>query len=134
MLLVGIDPGVNTGICIIDADTKEIKMLATLKIHDALETIKVNRYDIKKVVIEDPNMWTHFVDKNAKKRLQGAGSVKRDFSIWRDFLNAYGVDFIGIRPDKKRNDIAYNSTLFSKITGFNGRCSEHARVACMLIF
>lgn len=133
MLLVGIDPGVKTGFCMINADSRKVEMLATLKIHDAMDIVRGNKDSIYKVFIEDPNMWTHFTDKNAKKRLQGAGSVKRDFGIWKDFLEAYGIKFIALRPDKRRNEFAYNIDLFKKISGHEGRCSEHARVAYMLI-
>lgn len=136
-LLIGIDPGTHTGIAVLNPKTKSL-LLRTLMIHQAFnevdELLKC-KFNIE-VVIEDPNLWTHFSgdDKKARERLQGAGSVKRDYSAWRDFLKDRGVSFTALRPDKTRNRLATDPALFKQITGYADRCSEHARVAAMLIW
>lgn len=136
-ILIGIDPGVNTGIAVLNPATKALT-LRTLRIHEAFDQIDqllACKFVIE-VTIEDPNLWTHFNprDKSAKARMQGAGSVKRDFSAWRDFLEDRGIPFTTRRPDKTRNAWAKDVRLFKQITGFDKECSEHARVAAMLVW
>jgi hypothetical protein len=134
-LLIGIDPGVNTGIATYDPEKKSL-LLDTLKLHEAFrQLIQLNQFWDLEVVIENPNLWTHFQNsKDAKAKLQGAGSVKRDYSAWVEFLTDYGIPFNGVRPDKSRNAYAKQNALFQKITGYTKRCSEHARVAAMLVY
>jgi hypothetical protein len=134
-LLIGIDPGRKTGLAVYDPEKKSL-LLDTLKLHEAFRQVSKLRdlYDVE-VVIENPNLWTHFHNvKNAKAKLQGAGSVKRDYSAWTDFLEDYGIPYRAVRPDKTRNGYAYDRELFTKITGYTKKCSEHARVAAMLVW
>lgn len=135
-LLIGIDPGRNTGFAAYNPDKRSLT-LRTLKIHQAFEQVnELNKFFHLTVVIEDPNLWTHFSvkDKKARARLQGAGSVKRDYSAWVDFLKDRGIPYRAVRPDKNRNAYAYDKQLFQKITGYTETCSEHARVAAMLVW
>jgi hypothetical protein len=134
-LLIGIDPGVNTGFAAYDPIHKTLD-LQTFQLHRAfIEVTRLMELHDLEVVIEDPNLWTHFQNsKNAKAKLQGAGSVKRDFSAWRDFLNDWKIPFTAVRPDKTRNSYADDETLFTKITGYTKRCSKHARVAALLVY
>lgn len=134
-LFIGIDPGVKTGFAVYDADYKTLELF-TFKIHQGFDYLRRNaEYFDFQVTIEDPNLWTHFQNsKDAKAKLQGAGSVKRDFSAWRDFLNDLKIPFKAVRPDKTRNSYAKDETLFQKITGYTKRCSEHARVAALLVY
>lgn len=132
---IGIDPGVNTGFAIYDPVKKTLELF-TYKIHQAFDVVaKMAPFFDLEVVIEDPNLWTHFQNtKDAKAKLQGAGSVKRDFSAWRDFLNEWKIPFTAVRPDKTRNSYADDETLFQKLTGYTKRCSKHSRVAALLIY
>lgn len=128
---IGIDPGRNTGFAIIDGNDV---ILQTFKLHQAFKFVEENKDKIRRVVIENPNLWKFFNDDKAQFKKQGAGSVKRDYSAWEDFLNDLGIKFVGVRPDKHRNSIAYNIDLFQRTTKYTKRCSEHARVALMLIW
>lgn len=131
---IGIDPGVNTGFAVFDLVTKELE-LYTFKIHEAFDKIRELKSNIVSVVVENPNLWTHFGNsKDAAAKKQGAGSVKRDYSAWSDFLESEKIEFLGLRPDKNRNAYAYNKDLFFRTTNYTKRCSEHARVAAMLVF
>lgn len=134
-LTVGIDPGVKTGLAIFNPKARELN-LKTVKLFEGFEQVKGLRdLFVIDVVIENPNLWTHFRDHaEARAKLQGAGSVKRDYSAWVEFFEAYGIPYKSVRPDKQRNAIATNEQLFKKITGYTGRSSEHARVAGMLVW
>ena len=134
-LFIGIDPGVNTGFALFDPEKKTLT-LRTLKLHEGFREVEnLYKFFDLHVTIEDPNQWTHFRSyKEAKAKLQGAGSVKRDFSAWRDFLNDWEIPFTAVRPDKQRNLYATNEGLFKKITGYEKRSSGHARVAAMLVW
>ena len=134
-IIIGIDPGVKTGFAMYTPKDNKLELF-TYKIHEAFDVMaKLAPFFDLEVVIEDPNQWTHFQNsKDAKAKLQGAGSVKRDFSAWRDFLNHWHVPFKAVRPDKTRNGYAKDETLFQKITGYTKRCSEHARVAALLVW
>jgi hypothetical protein len=132
-LFVGIDPGVNTGLAVWDKEGKKLD-LKTVKLHQGFDIVRSLKANIKSVVIENPNLWNYFTDsKAARARLQGAGSVKRDFKAWQDFLADEGIPFHAVRPDKRRNALATNKDHFQRITGYTGKSSEHARVAAMLI-
>lgn len=132
---IGIDPGRNTGFAVFNHERRGLN-LRTYKIHEAfLEIVKMLQFFDVDVVIENPNLWTRFRDsKEAGARLQGAGSVKRDYSAWVDFLEGFNIPYKSLRPDKTRNSIATDINLFQKITGYTGRCSQHARVAAMLVW
>lgn len=131
---IGIDPGVKTGFAIYNKATRELQ-LYTLKLHKAFDMVRQLKPSIAGVVIENPNLWTHFSNSNqAKAKLQGAGSVKRDFKAWDDFLKDEGISFTSRRPDKHRNKLATDNDLFNRTTGYNKKCSEHSRVAAMLVY
>jgi hypothetical protein len=136
LLLIGIDPGRNTGFAVFNPANKAL-VLRTLKLHKGFEHVSqlLNFFSVE-VDIEDPNLWTHFAstDKKVMARIKGVGSVMRDFSAWVDFFEEYNIPFRKRRPDKTRNSFAYDEQLFRKITGYTGRCSEHARVAAMLVW
>lgn len=134
-ILIGIDPGVKTGFAMYTPKNNSLE-LYTYKIHEAFDVVaKLAPFFDLEVVIEDPNQWTHFKSyKEAKAKLQGAGSVKRDFSAWRDFLNHWHIPFAAVRPDKHRNAFATNEALFKQLTGYTKRSSGHARVAGMLVW
>jgi hypothetical protein len=134
-IFIGIDPGVKTGFAMYTPNKKTLE-LYTYKIHEAFDVVsKLAPFFDLEVVIEDPNQWTHFRSyKEAKAKLQGAGSVKRDFSAWRDFLTDWDIPFTAVRPDKQRNAYATNEAMFKSITGYQKRSSGHARVAAMLVY
>ena len=106
MIYIGIDPGTHTGVAIWDSKQQEFVELATIPIHQALLKVK-NYYNDNKglsnicVVFEDARQRTWFGrDKNTNAKLQGAGSIKRDCSIWEDFCKDYQIPFLAVPPMK----------------------------------
>lgn len=89
------------------------------------------------VRVEDPRQRTWFgtermTREEERKKLQGVGSVKRDASIWEDFLTDLGVEFEMVAP--KRNVTKLPQDTFKTYTGWQNRTNEHGRDAAMLVF
>lgn len=130
---IGIDPGTHTGLAVRNLETDELQLF-TLKIHQAMDFVRERKDEIKVLGIENPKLMTHFKGAiNERGRLQGAGSIKRDFTIWEDFLKDLKINHRSTRPDKHRNKLAEHVELFARMTGYKGRSSHHARVAALLI-
>lgn len=131
MLYIGIDVGVNTGFAVWDKEEKKIVELSTLKIHRAMERVKyLSEHDDIEVFFEDARQRNWFGNAGREK-LQGAGSVKRDSSIWDDFLKDLGVTYHAIPP--KNNTTKVGKEMFNKITHWEGSSSEHSRDAAFLV-
>lgn len=132
---IGIDTGDNTGLCIWDAIEKKIVCLETWPIHKAMEAVRqyaeYGRYGSVTVRVEDARQRKWFGN-TGREKLQGVGSVKRDASIWEDFLKDLGIDFEMVAP--KNNMTKTTADYFKRVTGYTGRTSQHARDAAMLVF
>lgn len=134
MKWIGIDPGTHTGFAVWDDREKKLVILETLLIHDALEyVLQLRERDDVMVVFEDARQRTWFGrDKNTNAKLQGAGSIKRDCSIWDDFLTDRGIPFRAVPPMKGGTKL--DEKYFKSITRWKGRTSNHSRDAAMLVF
>jgi hypothetical protein len=135
MILIGIDPGVNTGYAEWDTVTQEFTEVLTMPIHKALafvhqETMLYDPKDIR-VIFEDARMRGNSGAKSAAMA-QGAGAVKRDCKIWDDFLTDFGISWQSVSPKAKGAKVS--AEYFRKLTGWEGRTSEHARDAAMLVY
>lgn len=133
-IAIGIDPGTKTGLAVWNIETKSLHSVATMPIHDAMAEIwrLAGIYDGEMLVrIEDARLRTWF-GKRAKEKEQGAGSIKRDCTIWEDYLRAMDIDFELAAPEQNMTKLfAFD---FNKFTGWKGRTSNHARDAAMLVF
>ena len=130
MLLIGIDPGVCTGMAIgrdgrlesiVTGLACEIEM--QVKFHADMEDVFV--------YFEDARMRQWF-GKSGREKLQGAGSVKRDCQRWQEWLEMNNIPHCKVAP--KDNKTKLNADQFSRITKWEGRTNEHGRDAAMLIF
>ena len=134
MIYIGIDPGTHTGVAIWDSCAEEFLSLETLPIHRALQEVfkwRQRPTEIQ-VVFEDARQRTWFgKDKNTNAKLQGAGSIKRDCSIWEDFCKDYQIPFLAVPPMKGGTKLS--EAYFKTISGWKGRTSNHARDAAMLV-
>jgi hypothetical protein len=135
VICIGIDPGTHTGVAVWDTRERKFLSLDTMPIHRALDMVFVLRCKVGisniQVVFEDARQrkWFGREDTDAKK--QGAGSVKRDCSIWEDFCKDHGIPFQAKPPIKGATKVS--AAYFKIISHYQGRTSEHARDAAMLV-
>lgn len=134
MIYIGIDPGTHTGVAVWDSKERRFLSLETMPIHRAMDLVRMARDDNEaiQVIFEDARLRTWFGKGNVSAKAQGAGSVKRDCSIWEDFLIDSEIPFLTTKPGNVATKVT--PSWFSKLTGWEGRCSEHARDAAMLVF
>ncbi len=62
----------------------------------------------------------------------GAGSIKRDYSIWRDFLADLGIEVVSVKLQGMWKKM--DAEQFKRITGVTQRTSYHSRDAAMMVF
>lgn len=132
MIYIGIDPGTQTGIAVWNKDRKEFHLIGTMGIIRAMESVKeIKETYATEVRFEDARQRAWFGNAGVEQ-LQGAGSIKRDCSIWEEFLTEIGVRFKMVAPRNNRTKL--NDKKFKALTKYQGRTSEHARDAAMLVF
>jgi len=132
-LYIGIDPGTDTGYAIWNVKTKSFHTIKTWKIHQViLDIVQMykNGHSIK-VIIEDARLRKWYGEKSNAK-LQGAGSIKRDCTIWEQFLTDWGIPFELVHPQEGMTK--WTSELFNQSTGFKGSTSSHGRDAALLVY
>ena len=135
MIYIGIDPGTHTGVAFWNSTSKVLFDLYTLPIHRALEKVKRFYNDNKGlfdicVVFEDARQ-RRWYGKESNDKLQGAGSVKRDCSIWEGFCKDEKISYLALPPIKGGTKVS--KSYFKTISGWKGRTSNHARDAAMLV-
>lgn len=133
-LIVGIDPGVNTGFAIWHRAEKRLTTVETMGICAAMMHVRImhDAASLHSVVFEDARLRTGYFGERAAAKQQGAGSIKRDCSIWEEFLNGLvGVPMLSLSPRAKGKKV--DAARFAILSGWHGRTSEHARDAAMLV-
>lgn len=138
MIVVGIDPGCNTGLAVWDTSHRQFLDIRCSGIVDAMRYLQELQADrqIGLVVFEDARKrkWIPR-EKNLSEfrgRAMGAGSVKRDSSIWEEWCNTFAIPFIAIPP--RQGMTKYSDEYFRGLTGYDRRTNEHGRDAAMLVF
>ena len=138
MILIGIDPGVNTGTAIWDTWTKELQVdsMTILQAMRWVELAYCKHGTRLFVIFEDARKrkWFGHMDREQKAYgagvREGVGSVKRDCAIWEEFLKGLGVPFEMRYPSATK----MKAEPFDRLTGLTGRTNEHARDAGMIVF
>ncbi len=131
-ICIGIDPGKNTGYAEWDRINRKLLECKSLAIHEAMAQVRAMR-DIGQlhlVAFEDARMRT-WLGSKGREALQGAGSIKRDCTIWADFLGDLGVPFINVKP--AAGGTKWTAERFAQVTGWQGRTNEHGRDAALLV-
>lgn len=140
-VVVGIDPGTHTGITAYDCDKKEYLFCLTLSIHNAifrLDSLLNGIYSPKGilVIVED----SRHISGSAEKKL-GAGSIRRDCSIWEDYLTdtikklGKDINFLFVRPTKNIY-LKMDPDKWRTMAKYMGQKlpSEHARDSATYLF
>lgn len=134
MIYIGIDPGTETGFAVWNSNEQRFVELGTLKIHQAIQSVvmyhEMSNHNCK-VIFEDARQRKWYGQRSDAK-LQGAGSVKRDSSIWEDFLKDWGIPYWAKPPVKGATKMS--NQRFKALTGWKGRTSNHARDAALLVW
>lgn len=137
-ICVGIDPGVHTGLAVWDTVSRAFLDIRCSGIVDAMEYLRQLQAErqIGLVVFEDARQrkWIPRERdlKEFKGRAMGAGSVKRDSSIWEEWCNYHRIDFVKVPPRPGMTKLT--DRYFQGITGYDRRTNEHGRDAAMLVF
>jgi hypothetical protein len=131
--LIGIDPGKNTGLAVWNIAQKRLEIVHTCGIIEAMGLV----YDFLalghkvKLRVEDARLRTWFGE-TGREKLQGAGSIKRDCSIWEEFCKFHSIKFDPVKP--AAGATKWTDHYFKRVTGWKGRTSEHSRDAVCLVF
>jgi hypothetical protein len=130
---IGIDAGRNTGFAVYSMASKAFSRVSTLKIHRAMEEILQlhSQGNVLLVRVEDARK-RKFFGHTGREMLQGAGSVKRDCSIWEDFLEDHKIPYELVPP--KNNQTKMDADTFVKMTRYSGKTNVHGRDAAMLVY
>ena len=135
IIYIGIDPGTHTGIAVWSHQEQRFFALGTKTMYEATEDVLnlVNKYGRDNIFVrfEDARKRNWFGNAG-REQLQGAGSIKRDCSLWEEFLTAKNIPFAAVAP--KANRTKMTAEQFERYTGWAKRTSEHARDAAMLVF
>lgn len=135
MIFIGIDTGTHTGVAVWNSEERQFHDIKTMMLHQALQYVitmcQIWKRENVMVLFEDARQRKWFgADSNAK--MQGAGSVKRDASIWEEFCTDYQIAFRALPPAKGGTKL--KKDYFQALTGWRGKTSEHARDAAMIVF
>lgn len=136
-IYIGIDPGTHTGIAIWDSTAKRFLQIKTCSIVEAMATINtIDKRQIVGLYFEDAKQ-RQYLPREAsvseyRGKLMGAGSVKRDSAIWREFCSFWGIPYVAVAP--RAGMTKWDPDYFAKVTGWKGRTSYHSRDAALLVF
>lgn len=134
MYIIGIDPGTETGVAFWDVIEKKLTRVETKQIHQVLHLV-YTAFSIGippvMIIVEDAHKRQWF-GKSGPEKWQGAGSIKRDCSIWRDFLEDH--KFPHYMPAPKAGKTKLNQEEFKALTGWYKQTNEHSRDAGMLVY
>ena len=132
---IGIDPGVSTGVAVWDSNNALFLSVESMSILSAIDEVSslLLKYDKSKVQIriEDARKRRWFGNAGVE-RLQGAGSIKRDCSIWEEFVTKNNIKHQLVAPANVRTKL--NHAQFSNLTKHTKQTNEHGRDAAMLVF
>jgi len=136
MIWIGVDTGKHTGLAVWDSVERRLLQVETLPIHRALKAVEgyasqLGREDLI-VVFEDARQRKWYGSGDTACKAQGAGSVKRDATIWEDFLKDEGIRYWAVAPVKGATK--WTSDRFKQATGWTGRTTEHSRDAGLLVY
>lgn len=137
MLYVGIDTGEHTGMAVWDSESETFLVLATLPLYSALLEVERLRTDNDITIVFEDARQRKWIprERNVSEyrgRLMGAGSVKRDATIWEEYCKGMGIPYEAVPP--RKGATKWSPQTFAAVTGWKLRTSNHARDAALLVF
>lgn len=147
-IVIGIDPGQNTGFAVWDSFEKKFISLLTVSFWEAISLLQQakTREDIGlcrlEVVVEDvtQNKPIFMKENRSKSGVKGfsriasnVGMNKRDCQLLIQWCEVNGVKVVTVKPTKK-SLTKLDAESFLKITKYSSSTSQHARDAGMLVF
>lgn len=138
MIAIGVDPGVHTGFAVWHSQEKRFLQVRELKIHRALAEVEIlaTAFPELVVIFEDARKRQWFGGADARQAKYGAairegvGSVKRDCTIWEEYLEDRALPYSARLPMNTK----WPAERFRMTTGWSERTNEHARDAGMLVY
>jgi hypothetical protein len=135
--IVGIDPGINTGLALYSIKEKKLLECLTIKIHTAFDLISnfTKKYPAFPFVRCEDSRKRKWYGDNSNSKIQGAGAAKIQCTIWEDFLKDIekkGLIFGYEMVHPLRGGTKLPAKVFGRIYGFKGRTSSHARDAAII--
>lgn len=140
--VIGIDPGVMTGFALWDAIAMKFVRIESMGIIQAMRTVDKVRAlhatepDQLFVMFEDARLRKRFDKADQEEeghrkgaRREGVGSVKRDSSIWEEFLRDRDIPFKARRPMNTK----WSADHFRRATKWEGRTNNHNRDAAVIV-
>lgn len=144
-IVIGIDPGQETGFAIWDCTAKKLERVTSYTFWETIEELDIikeeciyNGYQLR-VVIEDPyqNKPTFKRNKMSKgeidRRAQNVGMNKEHGRLLVQYCERKGLIVYKSKPTKK-SMTKLDAKQFENITGFKGRTNSHGRDAAMLVY
>ncbi len=140
-IYIGIDPGVSTGVCVYDAQTRLITRLQTLSfwpLIDFIATWHKQEGERLTVIVEDPNLnpamhWNQKKDVKgfnaATKVAQNVGMNKKEAELIIEFLKRNKINCKAIKPTARKVKEDY----FKQLSGYGRQTNQHERDAAMLV-
>lgn len=132
LLLIGIDPGTQTGLSVYDPKNQELIAVKSGTIIEMYQDLLEwhNDHNVK-VRIEDARKRKWFGDRSKFKQ-QGAGSIKRDCKIWEEICEYHNIRYEMVHPIKGGTKL--DAKTFKKTTKWEGFTNEHKRDSAMLVY
>lgn len=138
-LIVGIDPGVTTGVAVWDRTARVLTTVGSMTICAAMEFVKSLHKGVGvEVWFEDAKQRKWLGDADERQRRSGAGiregvgSVKRDCSIWREFCDLHKIPYKAVKPASGATK--WTAEQFALRTKWQGRTNNHGRDAACIVW
>ena len=134
-LIIGIDPGVNTGFAVWSVAANKLLRVESMKAVEAeIEVMNYFTSGVKlHVYVEDTRNLRLPKHMHSKGRERGAGSVARDMGRWQDHLEHHGIPhtMTGLSPKEFR---VGDDKWFRNKTGWDKRTNDHGRCAAGVLW
>lgn len=132
MIMIGIDPGSTTGFALWEPNRKELISVGS---DSMLKVMNLVLFQCKEqehlIIIEDARLRKKFTKSEwSPKRLQGAGSIRRDCSLWEEFCQENDLNYVMKHPRLTK----LSAETFERLTKWEGRTNTHSRDAACIVF